>query len=150
MYPEREAQMRATLDYYDCLNFAPKITCPMLISIGLGDDVCPPETAYDLLKALGGPVESNAYPRVRARCRRVLGGREYRRLPGEALAAHSGAAKMTTPDRFHRLLGRHRRGAGRHRSGSRADRDAVALDRVLDLVRFEADQHRAVPHLRLT
>lgn len=63
MYPEREPQMRATLEYYDCLNFAPMITCPMLISIGLGDDVCPPETAYDLLKALGGPVEHNAWPR---------------------------------------------------------------------------------------
>jgi cephalosporin-C deacetylase len=63
LYPEREAQMRATLDYYDCLNFAPNIRCPMLISIGLGDDVCPPETAFDLLQALTCPVESNAYPR---------------------------------------------------------------------------------------
>lgn len=63
LYPEREPQMRAALDYYDCLNFAPNIRCPMLISIGLGDDVCPPETAFDLLKALPGPVEANAYPR---------------------------------------------------------------------------------------
>lgn len=63
LYPEREARMRATLDYFDCLNFAPDIRCPMLISIGLGDDVCPPETAFDLLKVLGGPVEYNAWPR---------------------------------------------------------------------------------------
>ena len=35
----------------------------LLISIGLGDDVCPPETAFDLLKVLGGPVEYNAWPR---------------------------------------------------------------------------------------
>jgi cephalosporin-C deacetylase len=55
--------MRATLDYYDCLNFAPMIRCPMLVSIGLGDDVCPPETAFDLLQVLSCPVESNAYPR---------------------------------------------------------------------------------------
>jgi len=63
LYPEREAQMRVTLDYHDCLNFAPDIRCPMLISIGLGDDVCPPETAFDLLKALTCPTEYNAYAR---------------------------------------------------------------------------------------
>jgi len=32
LYPEREAQMRVTLDYHDCLNFAPDIRCPMLIN----------------------------------------------------------------------------------------------------------------------
>jgi cephalosporin-C deacetylase len=63
LHPDWEPAMRTTLDYYDCLNFAPNIRCPMLISIGLGDDVCPPETAFDLLQALVCPVESNAYPR---------------------------------------------------------------------------------------
>lgn len=63
LHPEWEPRMRATLDYYDCLNFAPQIRCPMLISIGLGDDVCPPETAFDLLSALGCPTEHNAYAR---------------------------------------------------------------------------------------
>lgn len=63
VHPEWEPQMRATLDFYDCLNFAPNIRCPMLISIGLGDDVCPPETAFDLLKALVCPTEYNAWPR---------------------------------------------------------------------------------------
>lgn len=63
VHPEWEPQIRATLDYYDCLNFAPNIRCPMLISIGLGDDVCPPETAFDLLKTLVCPTEYNAWPR---------------------------------------------------------------------------------------
>jgi cephalosporin-C deacetylase len=40
------------------------ITCPMLVSIGLNDDVCPPETGYDLKKALvNAPVEFNPHPR---------------------------------------------------------------------------------------
>ena len=149
IYPEREEQMRATLDYYDCLNFAPQITCPMLISIGLGDDVCPPETAYDLLRVLGGPVEANAYPRCAHDSGGYLGRRQHRRLPGEASAAHPGASAMTTPDRFRRLLGRHRRGAGQHRPRAGPDRNPVALHRILDLVRSEADQHRALSHLRV-
>lgn len=84
LYPEREPQMRATLDYFDCLNFAPMIRCPMLISIGLGDDVCPPETAFDLLKVLGGPVEYNAYPR----CAHDSGGFWESRNIAEFLAKH--------------------------------------------------------------
>jgi cephalosporin-C deacetylase len=62
LYPEREPQVRETLNYFDGINFAPRITCPMLIYVGLADDVCPPETGYDLEKALAGPVEVHAYP----------------------------------------------------------------------------------------
>ena len=64
-YPDREPQMRAALEYYDGLNFAPMITCPMHIYVGLNDDVCPPETGYDLQKALvnSREVTLNAYPR---------------------------------------------------------------------------------------
>lgn len=63
LYPEREAAMRSTLEYFDCINFARSITCPMLIYAGLADDVVPPETAYDLQKVMPGEVELNAYPR---------------------------------------------------------------------------------------
>lgn len=84
LHPDWEPQMRATLDYYDCLNFAPKITCPMLISIGLGDDVCPPETAFDLLQVLGGPVEYNAY----ARCAHDSGGYWDSKIINDFLAKH--------------------------------------------------------------
>jgi cephalosporin-C deacetylase len=62
-YPEREPDVRATLEYFDIINFAPLIRCPMLVSVGLGDDVCPPETGYDLRKALTCPTEFNAFPR---------------------------------------------------------------------------------------
>jgi cephalosporin-C deacetylase len=63
LYPEREAAVRSTLEYFDCINFAPQITCPMLIYAGLADDVVPPETAYDLAKAMTCPLEINDYER---------------------------------------------------------------------------------------
>ena len=62
-YPEREAAMRETVAYFDGLNFAPAITAPILIYIGLADDVCPPETGYNLYDALGGPKKLLTYPR---------------------------------------------------------------------------------------
>jgi cephalosporin-C deacetylase len=63
LYPEREEQVRRTLDYFDCINFASRITAPMLVTVGLGDDVCPPETAFDLVRAMSGPVEMVTSPR---------------------------------------------------------------------------------------
>ena len=63
LYPERAADVRATLNYFDGINFAPRIRCPMLLYVGLGDDVCPPETGYALYNALNCPKEIHAYPR---------------------------------------------------------------------------------------
>ncbi|MEN9933795.1 MAG: hypothetical protein RLZZ387_374 [Chloroflexota bacterium] len=62
-YPEREPRVRATLAYFDGISFAPAIRCPMLIYLGLGDDVCPPETGYALQAALTCPTELHVYPR---------------------------------------------------------------------------------------
>lgn len=63
-YPERETQVRETVAYFDGINFAPWITCPMLVTIGLGDDVCPPETGFGLVKAMtNSPVQVNSYER---------------------------------------------------------------------------------------
>ena len=63
LYPERKAQMRETLNYFDGINFAPLITAPMMVYIGLNDDVCPPETGYALRAAMTGSVEFYAQPR---------------------------------------------------------------------------------------
>ena len=52
MHPDSEAAVRDTLNYFDCVNFAPLISCPMLVYIGLEDDVCPPETGYALVGAM--------------------------------------------------------------------------------------------------
>jgi cephalosporin-C deacetylase len=62
-HPEREPQVRETLTYFDGINFAPLIRCPMLVYVGLADDVCPPETGYALVAAMTCPVELHAYPR---------------------------------------------------------------------------------------
>lgn len=63
LYPERSSAVRATLDYYDLLNVADRITCPMLINIGLEDDVCPPETGYALARRMTNcRVDLHAYP----------------------------------------------------------------------------------------
>jgi len=63
LHPEREAAMRETVAYFDGVNFAPRIRCPMLVYLGLGDDVCPPETGYALVRAMTCPVELHAYRR---------------------------------------------------------------------------------------
>ena len=60
--PEAEARVLATLDYVDTLNFADRITVPTLLSAGLSDDVCPPETAYALYNRLRGPRDIRSYP----------------------------------------------------------------------------------------
>ena len=62
-HPDQVDQVLNTLDYIDTLNFADRITVPTLISVGLSDDVCPPETAYALLNRLPSPEkEIRAYP----------------------------------------------------------------------------------------
>jgi len=63
LYPEREEDVRSTLEYFDCVNFASKITRPFRIYVGLADDIVPPETGYDLVKAMTGEVEFVAYER---------------------------------------------------------------------------------------
>lgn len=62
-FPDREPAVRQTIAYYDAINFAPAIRCPVLISIGLGDDVSPPETGFALDAALTCHAELHAYPR---------------------------------------------------------------------------------------
>ena len=63
LHPEREAAMRETLNYFDGINFAPRITCPMLVYVGEADDVCPPETGYAFYNALTSEKVIHAYPR---------------------------------------------------------------------------------------
>jgi len=60
-FPERRESAARTLAYYDLINFAPRIVCPVLINIGLRDDVCPPETGYAVFDALRCPKELHPY-----------------------------------------------------------------------------------------
>lgn len=53
MFPHQRPAVEATLAYFDCINFADRIRCPIIVNIGLNDDVCPPETGYAVFAAIG-------------------------------------------------------------------------------------------------
>ena len=61
MDPERRQAVEETLAYFDGINFADRITCPIIINIGLQDNVCPPETGYALFNAIRAS-EKKLYP----------------------------------------------------------------------------------------
>jgi len=51
--PESEAVVRDTLNLYDIHNFVDQIECPIIVNIGLKDDVCPPETGFAVFERIG-------------------------------------------------------------------------------------------------
>lgn len=61
LYPEREEAVRDTLAYFDGINFAPRVKCPINVFIGLQDNVCPPETGFAVFRALGSD-DKQIYP----------------------------------------------------------------------------------------
>lgn len=61
LYPERRQAVTETVAYFDGINFADHITCPIIVNIGLQDNVCPPETGYALFTRIGAP-EKRLYP----------------------------------------------------------------------------------------
>jgi cephalosporin-C deacetylase len=52
-HPESRRAVEETVDYFDGINFAERITCPTIVNIGLQDNVCPPETGYALFERIG-------------------------------------------------------------------------------------------------
>ena len=61
-FHDREDQIFECLSYFDAMNFAPWIHCPVLIALGLKDKACPPPTAYALYNHLAGKKEIIPYP----------------------------------------------------------------------------------------
>ena len=61
-HPDRVAQMLETLRYYDAVNFAEWINCPMAVGIALQDEVCPAETSYAAYRGITGPKELWLFP----------------------------------------------------------------------------------------
>jgi cephalosporin-C deacetylase len=53
LHPDSQQTVADTLAYFDGNNFADKITCPIIVNIGLQDNVCPPETGYALFNKIG-------------------------------------------------------------------------------------------------
>ena len=52
-HPESRQQVIVTLAYFDGINLAPRVNCPIIVNIGRQDSTCPPETGYALFNALG-------------------------------------------------------------------------------------------------
>jgi cephalosporin-C deacetylase len=52
LFPEKRQAVRLTVSYFDVINFAAGVRCPILLSVGLMDDCCPPETGLALAEAL--------------------------------------------------------------------------------------------------
>ena len=52
LHPSSRERVERTLNYFDCINFADGITCPIIVNIGLQDNVCPPETGYALFRGI--------------------------------------------------------------------------------------------------
>src|SRR5881296_4471945 len=52
VHPERRAEVDETLAYFDGISFADRISCPIIVNIGLQDNVCPPETGYALFERI--------------------------------------------------------------------------------------------------
>ena len=51
-----------TLSYYDVVNFARHITCPVYMTWGYNDNTCPPTTSYAVWNTLSCPKESLITP----------------------------------------------------------------------------------------
>ena len=52
MHPDSRAEVESTLAYFDGISFADRVTCPIIINLGLQDSVCPPETGFALFNAI--------------------------------------------------------------------------------------------------
>jgi cephalosporin-C deacetylase len=61
-HPDKLDDVMTTLSYYDNLNHAANIRCPVLISCGLKDPVCPPEGIYAVYNKITAPKQMIAYP----------------------------------------------------------------------------------------
>ncbi len=61
LYPEQRAAVEETLAYFDGINFAPRVTCPIMVHFGLQDNICPAETAFAAFRALSSS-DKHIYP----------------------------------------------------------------------------------------
>jgi cephalosporin-C deacetylase len=50
-----------TLSYFDCMNLVTMAKCPALISIGMHDPICPPDTIFAMRNHYAGRVDTQIY-----------------------------------------------------------------------------------------
>jgi len=61
LYPDSRGHVEETLNYFDAINFAHKVTCPIIVNIAMQDNVCPPETGFALFNNIGS-TDKTLYP----------------------------------------------------------------------------------------
>lgn len=59
---ELDKQMIETLRYFDVVNFARQVTCPVRITWGFNDNTCPPTTSYVVYNVMTCPKEALITP----------------------------------------------------------------------------------------
>jgi cephalosporin-C deacetylase len=60
--PENTETAFRTLSYFDNVNLADRITCPVLMTVGLQDVCCPPSTIYAVYNRIATQKEMRIYP----------------------------------------------------------------------------------------
>lgn len=61
-YPDRLEAVFNTLSYIDNLNLADRIRCPVLMTVGLQDLICPPSTIFATYNRISTEKEIRVYP----------------------------------------------------------------------------------------
>lgn len=61
-HPDYLEKACETLSYFDNLNLADRIQCPTLVSMGLKDPVCTPDTIYAACNKITAPLRMDLYP----------------------------------------------------------------------------------------
>ena len=61
-YPDREARVCETLSYFDPLNAADRIACPVHVSLGLKDGASPAATIFGVYNRIKAKKEMRVYP----------------------------------------------------------------------------------------
>ncbi|MDO3410773.1 alpha/beta fold hydrolase [Saccharibacillus sp. CPCC 101409] len=61
-HPDKLGGVLRTLSYFDNLNLAPRIGIPIMVSCGLKDLCCMPETVYAAYNRIGSEKEMRVYP----------------------------------------------------------------------------------------
>lgn len=55
-------ELNRLLSYFDTMNLADRITCPVLMSVGLQDPVCPPRNAFATYNQVSSQKDYRVYP----------------------------------------------------------------------------------------
>lgn len=59
---EEQKRVLEVARYFDCMNFAPNIKCPLLVSVGMIDETCPPSGIFSTVNQTKGPREIVVLP----------------------------------------------------------------------------------------